>query len=139
MDTFTFMKPNFNKTQILICGESITLNINSPRFSLFEEILAIPYKLSDDVKVLGVTLDERLDFKKMVSQTCKASYYSLHKLYNFRHYLDRNLKAMLVKTFVLSRQDYCNVFFCKLPQYEIFKLKTVSSLRINLYLTLQRY
>ena len=43
----------------------------------------------------------------MVSHTCKATYYCWWKL------------------FLLSRLGYCNVYFCKLPQYETIKLQKV--------------
>lgn len=97
-----FLKLKIDKKGVLVCGKSVTLNIYRPWFSLFEKISGISYRQSDDVQVLGLVVVERLDFEKMVSQTCKPSYYSLHKLYDLRRYFYGNLKMTLVKILVVS-------------------------------------
>ena len=117
-----------DKKPVLVCGKSVTLNICRARFSMFEKTSGTSYRQSDDVQVLGLIVEEQLDFEKMVSQMCKPSCYSLHELYDLWHYFDRNLKMTLVKTLVLAKTDNCHIVLCKLSMYEIPKLhKAINS------------
>ena len=87
--------------------------------------LLIDCGLMTSAKLLGVFLDQTLTLEHMVNETCKICYFKLTKLRNLRGFLSVKHKIMLVKSFVVSRIDYCNCLYACIPQYLLRKLEKV--------------
>ena len=71
--------------------------------------------LSDTtIKVLGVTLDNRLKFDKHVSTLCMKASRQINALKRISKYLDENCRILIFKSFISSSFDYCPVswMFC---------------------------
>ena len=103
-----YLKINIS-TQILFCSKPSTIGLYDSRLDEFEQILNIDCSRSKQGKTLGVKLDENLKFEAMVRETCSSGYFKLEKLKNLRQVLDADLKLTLVKCFILSKVDYCNI------------------------------
>ena len=58
---------------------------------------------SDEEKLLGVTLDKRLSFKKHVLTLCKKASQKLHALTRISIYMEPEKLKLLMKTFVVSQ------------------------------------
>ena len=59
----------------------------------------------------------------MITETCKIFYFKLTKLRNLRSFLSYDHKIILVKTFIISRIDYCNSLYACLPHYLLRRLE----------------
>ena len=96
------LKVNSSKTQCMF--------VTNRRTRLPETITidGIGIEIKDSVKVLGVTLDNKLGFSSFVNSTCAKSYYHLRRITSIRKYLSFDLTMLLILTFVISRLDYCN-------------------------------
>ena len=74
------MKANPKKFRFMILGKStrptITLNINN-----------IKIRESQNVELLGLTIDHRLTFKDHIDMLCRRASYKLHALRRIRKYL----------------------------------------------------
>ena len=104
-----YLKINIAKTQILFCGRPSTLSLYESRFDEFEHVLGMDCSRSDHGKTLGIKIDANLKFDNMIKETCRAGHFKLNKLKNVRHVLDVDIKLTLVKCFILSKIDYCNI------------------------------
>ena len=64
----------------------------------------IPY--SNEVKLLGITIDNKLKFKKHLEDLYKKAFYKLHDLIRIRGYLTVVVARMLANAFIDSQFNY---------------------------------
>ena len=84
-----------------------------------------PISLSNEVKNLGVTVENLLTFKTYINNDC---YWPPHVLFispekKNRKLLSRSTTERLIHAFVSSKLDYCNSILHGLPSYEVEKLQ----------------
>ena len=118
-----FLKLNVNKTQLLVCGKKRLLDTYQPNILNLKNSLNIDTDLLPKAKLLGVVLDQSLSLDHMITETCRICYFKLTKLRNLRSFLSYDHKIMLVKTFIISRIDYCNTLYACLPHYLLRRLE----------------
>ena len=73
-------------------------------FSNYSNLGVIP--CSNEVKLLGVTIDNELKFKKHVEDLCKKASYKLHALRRIREYLTVEKARILANAFINSHFNY---------------------------------
>ena len=66
-----------------------------------------PQKNEDSVKLLGIHLNNDLNFDYHVNQLCKKASKKLHALARIAKYMEINKRRMLMKAFVSSQFSYC--------------------------------
>ena len=121
--TQSFLKLNADKTMTTFFGSKY-------HTSIYKE-LSVDYhgdileKEPSFKKTLGVLLDINLSMEKQVNALCKSCSFSLHKLQRIRHSLDVPTRILLVKTFVLTKIDYCNLLLITIPDYLCHKLQLI--------------
>ena len=64
-------------------------------------------KTESKVKLLGVTIDNKLNFDSHVSSLVKSASSQLNAICRLRYYLSDKSKNILVQSFVLSNFNYC--------------------------------
>ena len=64
-------------------------------------------KSEDSVKLLGVTIDNKLRFKEHVSHLCKKVSLKLHALARISNFMSQNKLRLLLKAFIESQFGYC--------------------------------
>ena len=82
------------KNQVNTSGEEININGNT-------------IKSEDTVKLLGVTLDYKLNFDPHISNICKKAATQLNVLKRLKKFIGFKEKKILVQSFVYSNFDYC--------------------------------
>ena len=91
---------NWSKTYLMIITNK---RVNMPKSIDFDDI---SIEVVDHFKLLGVTIDNKLQFNKFVSLQCSQinkKMYSIKKLF----YLPFEVKIQFFKTFLLPYFDYC--------------------------------
>ncbi len=80
----------------------------------FIEINDIKIQCEDEVKLLGITIDDKLKFDKHVDILCKKAAKQLNVMYRFKGIFDSKEKEIMYNTFILSNFNYCPVVwhFC---------------------------
>ena len=93
--------------------QSITLNRDGMQ-SLAISVQDYTIISNPSIKVLGVTLDDKLKFDKHISEMCTKASRQINALKRVSKYLDENCRIMIYKTFISSNFDYCPVswMFC---------------------------
>ena len=64
-------------------------------------------KSEETVKLLGVTLDNKLSFDGHISNLCKKAATQLSVLKRLRSYIGFEQKKVLIQSFVCSKFNYC--------------------------------
>ena len=106
------LKANPGKFQFMILGDRShhkhELKINS-----------IKVEASDDVLLLGITIDKKLTFKQHVENLCRKAQYKLHALRRIRKFLTIEKAKMLGNAFIDSQFNYAPLLwmFCRKTLY----------------------
>ena len=117
------LKLNGSKTECLIIGtkhdttkyEGVNhITINN------EEIV-----LSAQVRDLGFIIDRNLTCKQQIQAVIKNANFSLRNIAYLKKYLDENSMKKLVHNYIITRLDYCNSLYYKLPAYQLKKLQQI--------------
>ena len=58
------------------------------------------------VKLLGITIDYELKFKKHINELCRKASYKLHALQRIRRYLSVDKARLLANAFIDSQFNY---------------------------------
>ena len=94
-----FMKLNEEKSHLLIFGA------NSGRMTLNIGATLIPE--SESEKLLGVTIDSKLNFKFYVNRLCAKASQKLHALARVSNYMDTEKVKLIMRSFIMSHFNYC--------------------------------
>ena len=93
------MKANPGKFQFMVLGVKnivhFTINVNGK---------IIP--CSNEVKLLGITIDNELKFKKYIEDLCKKASYKLHSFRRIRGYLTVEKARILANVFIDIHFNY---------------------------------
>src|SRR6218665_364386 len=69
----------------------------------------------DNVRDLGIILDQELNFSAHINQLTRSCYYQLRQLRTVSRSLSHDAAAILVHAFVTSRLDHCCSVLVGLP------------------------
>ena len=83
------------------------------------KIGSMTIKESDEVELLGITIEKALNFKKHIENSCRTSRYKLHALRRIRKYLKLDKAKLLGNTFIDSQFNYAPLIwmFCHKATY----------------------
>ena len=111
-DNYLQMNPDKCKLLISNRDKDLSLIINN-------EVI----ECSKSVKLLGVTIDNKLDFNEHVSKLCKKVSAKLHALARVSNFMNQDKLRLLMKAFIESQFCYC-------PLVWMFHSRTLNN-RIN--------
>jgi hypothetical protein len=119
------MKANPDKFQFMLLGREIDSN-------LVLKIDSVELKPSTDVILLGVILDNKLNFEKHIKNICRTSHYKLHALRRIRRDISLEKAKLLYNAFIHSLFNYAPLIwmFCKKKNYNLIERIHLKCLRI---------
>ena len=109
-----FFKMNADKCHLLVTNHDADVSVN-----IDGEII----KGSKSVKLLGLCIDNKLDFNEHISKICKKVSLKLHALSRISPYLNTKRLRIIMKAFIESQFSYC-------PLIWMFHSRTLNN-RIN--------
>ena len=109
-----FFKLNADKCKLIVTNhdDDVTINVGG------ETIIG-----QKSVKLLGVKLDNKLDFNEHITDLCKKANSKLHALARISHFISEDKLRVLMKAFIESQFSYC-------PLVWMFHSRTINN-RIN--------
>ena len=81
---------------------------------------------------LDVLLDSELSMTSHITKISIICYYQFIRLKQVRRFLEENIKARLVSTFIISRLDYCNAILAGLPQSMMASFQHVKNAMVRM-------
>ena len=109
-----FFKMNADKCKLLVTNHDNDVHINIDGKTIYG---------NTSVKLLGVTIDNNLNFSEHVSNICKKAGQKLHALRRVSHLMNKTKLRILMKAFIESQFSYC-------PLIWMFHNRTLNN-RIN--------
>ena len=107
-----YMKSNDDKCKLITTKEHTSVKIGN-------DII----KSSNSVKLLGITIDNKLNFKEHLTNICKKVSNKLHGLARVSNYMSTHTLRIITKAFIESQFQYC-------PLVWMFHSRTLNN-RIN--------
>ena len=109
-----YLQPNPDKCKLIVSNheKDIAIIINN-------EVI----ECSKSVKLLGITIDSKLEFKEHLTKLCKKVSSKLHALARISSYMCKDKLRILMKSFIESQFSYC-------PLVWMFHSRTLNN-RIN--------
>ena len=107
------MKSNDDKCKL------ITTKENAPSVRIGNDIITC----SNSVKLLGITIDNKLNFKEHLTNICKKTSNKLHALARVSNYMSTHQLRIVMKAFIESQFQYC-------PLVWMFNSRTINN-RMN--------
>ena len=94
-----YLKLNDDKCHLMIFGDkSSKATVTIRNLTIYE---------SDYEKLLGITFDKKLSFRKHVEDLCKKANQKLHALARLFIYIDPIKLEILMNSFIKSQFNYC--------------------------------
>ena len=119
------LKLNPSKTEFLLIGTKLRREKFLNNFPCL--LLGQDTNPSTSAKNLGLLFDSSLNFRKHISQTCRACFYHIRDLRRIRKSLSLDLAKQIAVALVSSELDYCNSFFHNMPEKDIARLQRVQN------------
>ncbi len=116
---------NPDKTDSILFGTSQRLQ----SFAELDSVSAagVTVRLSDQVKILGVTLDNRLTMDKHVADVCRTCFYHIPAIRLIRRALTDDAARIVACALVGARLDYANSLLYGVSQSNINRLQRVQN------------
>ena len=83
--------------------------------------------LSDHIKLLGVTIDSNLNFRKHANLVFKSCFFHIKSIRHIRHALDADTARIIGHALISSRLDYANSVLYGSPKYSIKTIQRVQN------------
>ena len=93
-----YMKMNDDKSHLLIFGNKENTSITIGQSPLME---------SQNEKLLGITVDKKLNFQAHINNVCKKAGQKLHALARVSKYMNEQQQRITMTSFVTSQFSYC--------------------------------
>ena len=119
------LKLNPSKTEFLPIGAKLKREKFLHNFPCL--ILGQDTNPSAKAKHLGVVFDSSLNFRKHISQTCRACFYHIRDLHRIRKSLSLDFDKQIAVALVSSKLDCCNSLFHNMPERDIARLQRVQN------------
>ena len=119
------LKLSPSKTEFLLIGTKLQREFFLNNFPCL--LLGQDTNPSTSAKNLGVLFDSSLNFRKHISQTCRACFYHIRDLRRIRKSLSLDLAKQIAVALVSSKLDYCNSLFHNMPEKDIARLQRVQN------------
>ena len=119
------LKLNPSKTEFLLFGTKLQREKFLHNFSCL--IQERDTNISASAKKFGVVFYSSLNFRKHISQTCRACFYHIRDLCRIRKRLSLDLAKQIAVALVSSKLDYCNSLSHNMPEKDIARLQHVQN------------
>ena len=130
------LKLNPEKTEFIIIGDRQARESLINKFPT--QLLGNSICPTDTVKNLGVTFDSGNTFTSHITNMCRACYYHLKDLRCIRKFLSLDTAALLAKTMISSRLDYCNSLLYGVSKFNVTKLQKIQNALCSIVFRLDR-
>ena len=131
------LKLNVNKTEVMFVGKKNDLKLHNLQIS-FDNVNVYQSSVSDSVKFLGAHIDASLSMSRMISDCVRNCTFSLKKLKTIKHILYTKDNLLLVKAFIISKLDYCNILLSTKSKNQLRPLQTILNQSIRFAFSLSK-
>ena len=120
------MKNNISKTEVMIMKKGHTTR-SKEKINLLDEGIPIQLETKKSLKILGVLIDENLNWNKQVNNVKRKAFNATRCLHRVNHLLPVKVKVSLYNALITPHFDYADVIWGGLSKANSNKLQTVQN------------
>ena len=123
----------YNVNKIMTWFQQNNMKVNPDKFDFIvfgkhdglENIIIGDYSIKpkDNVKILGLHLDNKLKFDEHITKLCQNAGKQVQVISRLRHVLDEETKLLLYNCFVECYFNYCSIVWHFCSKYNTYKLE----------------
>jgi hypothetical protein len=91
------------------------------------------------VRILGVLIDDRLNWNDHVTNVSNKVFAGMHQLKRVKKFLPQSVKAVLISSLILPLFDYCCLVYCDITDELNYKLQKALNYAIRFIFDANRY
>ena len=91
-----------------------------------------------EAKVLGVTFDEILSWRKQVNLCISKAMSNFFQISRYKKFLNKESKIILCESIVLSQFNYCDIVYSNLDNYLKLKIQKIQNLCLRFIFDIKR-
>ena len=123
------LKLNDDKTDfIMISSPYNAKEINGLKIKIGDETIST----SKSVRNLGVVFDCIFNMENHITSVCQSCYFHLRNIGTIRPYLNNEIAAQIIHSFVTSKLDYCNSLLYGLTEKSLSRLKKIQNTAVRI-------
>ena len=107
-------------TQAILLEQRKTSNTEVKFIIGSEQIQAVP-----SVDILGITIDDKLNFNLHIDKICLKSANQLNALVRLKRFLGNEERKVLINSFVLSNFNYCPLVWMLTNAKSVHKIEAI--------------
>ena len=113
------LKLNNDKTEALVVGSRRRVSVSQ---NSHLRVGSHDISFKSHVKSLRVYIDATLSMAKQIDHIRHSAYLEIRRISSVRHLLTRKATVQLMRSFVLSRLDYCNSLLVGITSDQMYRL-----------------
>ena len=129
-----FLKINPDKTEVILFAPNHSSKIGG--LFLNDQTCL---RFSSNVKLLGVNLDESLNFNNHVNEVVSSSYFHIRTIGKMKAYMSKDDLESYVHSIISSKLDYCNVVLYGINKSVVNKLQKLQNAAARLIFKLPKH
>ena len=111
------MKANADKFQLMF------LNRHNPYLDKILQIDTCEIKASPNITILGVEIDNKLNFESHINEICNKTSKQINALKRMKHFIDRPCKNIIYNSYISSNFNYCPIVWMFTGKMNVDKLE----------------
>ena len=92
----------------------------------------IDIPVNENVKVLGIHIDNKLKFDKHISELCKRASKHINAISRFSQFVDEKCRISLYHSFILSHFHYCKIVWHNCDTENTIKIEKIQKRPLRL-------
>ena len=131
---------NISKSKYMLIGNKFKLskyNLSYPNLNL--EIMGNKLDKVNEIKYLGVIIDEHLNFKSHFNYIMNKMSKKVYFLRRISNCLNMSTKILLYKSLISPHIDFCSTILFNLNQNEVHKIQVIQNKAMRIILKCNKY
>ena len=125
---------NPDKFQAIILDKKKSNLTNIPLTVDNQTIKSVP-----SVELLGIHLDDKLNFNLHISNICRSAANQLNALIRLKNYLSFNAKRVLINSYIISNFNYCPLVWMFSTAKSLNKIESLQKELFDFYIMITQY
>ena len=125
---------NPDKFQAIVLDKKKSNLTNIPLTVDNQTIKSVP-----SVELLGIHLDDKLNFNLHISNICRSAANQLNALIRLKNYLSFNAKRVLINSYIISNFNYCPLVWMFSTAKSLNKIESLQKELFDFYIMITQY
>ena len=117
---------NSDKIQVIVLNKKRS-DLTNTNFQVDNQVI----KSVSSVELLGIQIDDKLNFNLHISKICKSAANQLNALIRLKQFLSFHAKEVLINSYIISNFNYCSLVWMVSSTQSQSKIENLQKLALR--------